>query len=872
MKNILLVLFSLVCLCTQAKVKFTSEGFADVDGVVFSLVWMDGRWQRHIASNAGNNAVWKPVKITASEMIYDVTPPSGEPGRVRLWITPGDSSGKYTLRGEAKFKGGCTPNFFGITTSRLPVGSYGGTKFSIDGKIDTFDVEAKRYVLWSNNFKEMKLASKSGHIVFGPGYAHMQDNRRWEAENYSLRIGFTPWKNIKSDAVFNLPITVVSGDRSLGDVDVPPYIINEGKEWAAVDNRQDVIPGSALDFSGSCVTPAGTKGFMTVRDDKFCFEKEPDKPVRFYGTNLVGTSQVISKDKSEILAKRLAAFGFNSVRIHHHDNEVCDRKDTRKLDPELMDNFDYLIYCFKKNGLYITTDVYVSRRNITKLELPQYGPITGLSEYKALLWVDDDVFQNWKDAAKNFYTHVNPYTGLALIDDPVLISLSLVNEGNPIGRQNASSRVSKLYKAKLEEFRKSSGNAKATMDDLCRHRAIARFKQMKEYMISLGCKVPVTDQNFRVESDLAWMRSNYDYADVHCYFDHPRFVGKQWALPIAPNNHNVLNMRHNLPSVLFPARILGMPFFVTEFDFASPNTHRLHGPALMASYAAFQDWDGIYQFAYSHTGKHMFDLNAVGNYFDLARDPAKALAHKLAARIFLHGKVKPAERTVALVPPKNGSRYWSPDVNSLGYVAKIGSDVGKANAKYDVKFDESFFTQDAYSKFNRKNILPKGYLSNSGLLYWTPQLRYDVKNASFRLTSDGAEVISLQPKSKLSGRILAVENGESEATVGLIPRDTASFKTAKRLVLIHLTDLQTTGRHFASKQMTQMNTWGKAPFLVRRGSSTISLKLKPGKWKIYSLGLDGERKKQIKYSLDKDGRLQFTVNTADQMACELVCE
>ena len=127
---------------------------------------------------------------------------------------------------------------------------------------------------------------------------------------------------------------------------------------------------------------------------------------------------------------------------------------------------------------------------------------------------------------------------------------------------------------------------------------------------------------------------------------------------------------------------------VTEYDFAAPNIHRLHGPVLFASYAAFQEWDGIFQFAYSHSGPMMFDLTAAGHFFDLARDPAKALAYKVAAHVFLHGKVRPADTVIALVPPKKSERdEWHDTAASLGFIAKLGSDVGKTDMKYDLKLD-----------------------------------------------------------------------------------------------------------------------------------------------------------------------------------------
>ena len=867
----LLVLISTAAFAVSEAVHFTKDGFINIDGLGFSLVWADSKWHQSPASNKKNDPIWSLVKVTDSELFYKVNPPDGTPGTVSLKITRGANKGEYTLTANAAFSGNCSPNFFGITAQRISVADFGGSKYVINGKEYVFNKDFKKYALWTNSFNTLALASKSGHIVFsGNNYLHMQDNRKWKTPTYALRIGFTPHNGVFTSAKFKLDIRVHSGDRKLGNINHPPYIMKEDSSYKAVKNTQDVIPGSILDFSSRTAAPAGNLGFLTVKGDKFYFEKAPDTPVKFFGTNLVGTSQVITKEQSEILAKRLASFGFNCIRIHHHDNEVCDRNDTRKLDKKLMDNFDYLIYCLKKNGLYITTDVYVSRRNITKNELPSLAPIAGLAEYKALFWLNDDVFNNWKENAVNFFTHVNPYTGKSLIDDPVLVSLSMVNEGNPFVWWSASSRTSKIYREKLSEFRKTPGNEKADMESFCAHLATKRYQEMKEFIRGLGCKVPLTDQNFRCNMNIAWERGIYDYADNHRYWDHPKFVKKQWNLPIAPSHFNVLNNISNVPSQLFPTRVYGMPYMVTEYDFAAPNIHRLHGPVLFASYAAFQEWDGVFQFAYSHSGPVMFDLKAAGHFFDLARDPAKALAYKVAAHVFLHGKIKPADTVIALIPPKKASREeWHDTAASLGFIAKLGSNIGKADIKYDMELDEDFFKKSPVSKLLKSNKIPKGRLGKNGKFFYTPQLRFDAVNGNFRVCTDAAEVISLQAKDKLKGKRLSVINGEAEATCGVIPCDTDSLSTAKRILFIHLTDLQATGRHFTNKTMAQMNSWGKTPFLVRKSSAEISLKLNGSGWKIYSLSLDGARKGEIPYTV-KDGLIRFTVNTADQMACEIV--
>ena len=65
--------------------------------------------------------------------------------------------------------------------------------------------------------------------------------------------------------------------------------------------------------------PAGKHGFLTVQGDRFVFED--GTPVRFWGTNLNSGAAFPDKDYAVKLAKRLAAYGCNIVRLHQMDSE-----------------------------------------------------------------------------------------------------------------------------------------------------------------------------------------------------------------------------------------------------------------------------------------------------------------------------------------------------------------------------------------------------------------------------------------------------------------------------------------------------------------------------------------------------------------------
>jgi hypothetical protein len=92
-----------------------------------------------------------------------------------------------------------------------------------------------------------------------------------------------------------------------------------------------------------------------------------------------------------------------------------------------------------------------------------------------------------------------------------------------------------------------------------------------------------------------------DHHDFHFYVDHYNFPnvpwdGRDWR--IRDNSHLGANLSNLV--AMASARPFGKPFTVSEFNQNWPNTrgHELLPP--MSAFAAFQDWDGLMHFAYSH--------------------------------------------------------------------------------------------------------------------------------------------------------------------------------------------------------------------------------------------------------------------------------
>ncbi|MCX7968361.1 MAG: carbohydrate binding domain-containing protein [Armatimonadetes bacterium] len=144
------------------------------------------------------------------------------------------------------------------------------------------------------------------------------------------------------------------------------------------------------------------------------------------------------------------------------------------------------------------------------------------------------------------------------------------------------------------------------------------------------------------------MMAQLDCVDTHAYWQHPMFPSRPWDPEdwIVPNRTMVNERGGTLPGLAL-RRVLGKPFGVTEYNHPAPNTYSSEAFLLLAAYAAFQDWDAIYAFSYSHRLDD-WDTRRIPNFFDIDQHPTKMVTLPPAAAIFVRGDVKPAKQQVVV--------------------------------------------------------------------------------------------------------------------------------------------------------------------------------------------------------------------------------
>ncbi len=181
------------------------------------------------------------------------------------------------------------------------------------------------------------------------------------------------------------------------------------------------------------------QGFVSVRPDGHFYAA--GKPIRFWGFNMTSAGCFPNKEHTVGIAARMRKMGVNIVRFHQMDNSwssqqgtIFDRSTngTRALHPETLDKFHYFIHNLKRNGIYANINLHVSRRFREADGIADANDLFGGG--KIVNMFDPQMIDLQKEYATQLLTSVNPYTGLSLVNDPIMAMLEISNENTLYGR------------------------------------------------------------------------------------------------------------------------------------------------------------------------------------------------------------------------------------------------------------------------------------------------------------------------------------------------------------------------------------------------------------------------------------------------------
>ena len=702
-----------------------------------------------------------------------------------------------------------------------------------------------------------------------------------------------------------------------------PVVVPESGGWVRVDHRKTILPGSALAFTGVVPhhAPAGKHGFLRAVGDHVEFEGLPGVPQRFYGVDLCQSACFPeTPEEAERLAERIFRLGYNAVRIHHHDGSLARYENGALVPiPENVDKLDRLLAACVKRGLYLTTDLHVSRGAAWR----DFGiDRDGGAMVKAVQFTTERGFRDWCDFARLFLGHVNPYTGRSLADEPALVFLCTQNECLFDEDFKGMCAVPELGVAEkwaqfvAESREKNPGAWPGVWPDRPVDRTLpwaveagkdaalfgfwnwlhARFFRRAEAFLrdELGVRALLTGDNFCLISGsvLEMQDSVYGYCDQHVYMnDRLRWIDRNWAAPLAADARNpILRTWGMLEDGFGYMRLWGRPFCVTEWNYKGLNAYRSMAGIAFGSMAALQGWSGLWRFAYSHNRTVFGDNRGAPEHFDLARDPLALASDRATLALYLRGDLAEAGTTLAVdytdqvLDPAQG-RGWrvNPGLpNDVAWTHRVGSVIRGRGAPDGAT---------VIARNECETIDPERVAAPSA------GVSIDRKRGTFAVATPRTCGVFARGGRMEAGALRVVfgdeTHAESPATVFATSLDGAPLAESRRILVTHLTDCRARGFATTDELGSIILRWngagdpdGTMPLFLKEGTAQIELALTPqggdlqarsadltprsgdftdeataGGFVVHALGTDGRRECEVPCAFDPaTGRLRFTAS------------
>ena len=625
-----------------------------------------------------------------------------------------------------------------------------------------------------------------------------------------------------------------------------------------------------LRFVYAAEAPAGKRGFLKAVGDHFEFEDGTE--ARFWGTNFNSGLCFPSHAYAEQVAERLAKYGCNMVRFHQMDSEWATpnifqftkgqrQANSSAPDPESLDRLDYLISCLKKNGIYVYLDLLTYRKFKSGDGVANAALLGDCA--RPYNCTDPTLIALQKTFMKQLWTHVNPYTGLAYKDDPVIALSEIVNEDDLFSRKVTKiepyySHYCDMYQTWAAKngvtYNAETFDPDANDDDQVRFKVDvmeAHYKAMYAYQRSLGVKIPITGTNWSINGAVTKAQHVTDYNDGHVYFSWGRFdLKNRTCIDLG------LSQQKGLFGRLAFNRLPDTPYFVSEWDMVWPCDYRAESPILVAAVGCLQNWAGytIHTYAYSnhHTEYQPLGMEvssrSIGNgyhrqgQFATWNDPAKFGVFYHAALIMRRGDVQKSKGSIAMKVDDLRSRT-PPSICELPEHTRVGVEfdgVLSKTAQTHIGYDQ------AYLDASKQEVA-----SDTGELYRSWEKEYG------RIDTPRSQVLYgfLGRNGTLKTSALTVKSKTDFAVIALSSLTDESLDKTDNILFSAIGRAKNTGERRENDQIVDI---GVCPILVEVIEAEISLKTDQADLKVWGVSAEGFYVGQVP-AVYENGRLTFKI-------------
>lgn len=710
-------------------------------------------------------------------------------------------------------------------------------------------------------------------------------------------------------------------------------------------NQWKRIPGSALDLS-QYVTHYDIDRCGRLKadaDGRLFFESDPGVPVRLRGFNFVPRGWThnfykFSKAEIEEFADQIYLAGMNILRFHFLDDALAGnaglpkpakyRKslaevpmaqsvDELKIDPAFADRYYYFLKCLRDRGIYVMLDISTARGMFTGAV---YSDDSTYPRYR--LFSDPRYRKHWKAAFDFLLKRPNPYTGKALIDDPQLIGITFFNEQEHLFNFSNRNDKSVLFTPEWRKFRNPSDPASvpAFNGALLRSSSadgVAARKFLRQQIASLnafylktveesGFRGFVTNWDMFMRNLEGDARKEFNAVAMHTYFAHPndaplyppnyrqRLSFGKWlrGKMVTVSQSSSLVLHNNYIGRAAATRVLGKPFFMTEFSHCGYNRFAHEEAPMWAAYASLQDWQVLTP--HSDLVKLYYQPFQPGA-FDAGENLSGVMASLFCAFGWQRGDIQSAKHAVSFHVPERvldspeyvgaiGSAY-----NALFMLSRIGSDYRNAeNPAATLNVVPKQFTgatgmgmwvtlneekeknlallREQVAALWQKGILPAGNRTSvdRGIFESeTGEIRMDVQKHTLTIDAPKFQAAVLKKSEPVNLSALAVKSVSTPCTIAAISLENKkTVRESGRLLVVIGTMFAAENAVFSTENFDAELDVGDMQQVIRSGTFEFSLKTsRKNTPQVYALNLNGSRERKIPVSR-KNGELIFSLDTS----------
>ena len=363
----------------------------------------------------------------------------------------------------------------------------------------------------------------------------------------------------------------------------------------------------------------------------------------------------------------------------------------------------------------------------------------------------------------------------------------------------------------------------------------------------LGVEAAIIDTQASYGGIAGTYRESFnDFVDMHAYWQHPHFPGRPWdgANWTIPNTPMVADQNGGNLARLGVYRVAGKPFTVTEYDHPAPSQYAAEMFPMIASFAALQDWDGLFQFDWGGT------------------DARRAPDHRLLLAPTTSRQARLPSGRGADVPP--GRRGGRPRHRPAGHPGGAGGRTHRRQRFHVGGLETSRGDGERHAQPSPGTALYPERQTRSEDGRSPPPCRWPGMRKPWLYTVDAPAAKAVV--GRCTGRTTRLDGAEFDvkanprnfAVLTLNAADGQPLARSRRLLLAAAGNVENTGMGWNADHTSVGTRWGSAPTICEGIAARVTLATTAKSAKVYALDGGGTLAAEVPASL-AGGKLSFDI-------------